>query len=47
MKEDDIVNMYFQTQSGHYEILVISFGLTIALLEFMDLKNTVLENTFT
>ena len=36
--------MAFRTTYGHYEILVVSFGLTNALLAFMDLMNRVFQN---
>ncbi|XP_028082364.1 uncharacterized protein LOC114283685 [Camellia sinensis] len=39
VKEEDILKTTFHTQYGHYEILVIPFGLTNALATFMDLMN--------
>ena len=33
--------MAFRTRYGHYEFLVMSFGLTNALAAFMDLMNRV------
>ena len=43
MHESDIPKMAFQTQYGHYELLVMSFGLTNAPAAFMDLMNRVFE----
>ena len=43
MRESDISKMAFQTQYRHYEFLVMSFGLTKALVAFMDLMNRVFE----
>ena len=36
--------MTFQTRYGHYEFLVMSFGLTNAPTTFMDLMNMVFRN---
>ena len=36
--------MAFWTRYGHYEFLVMSFGLTNALAAFMDLMNSVSQN---
>lgn len=33
----------FRTRYGHYEFLVMSFGLTNALIAFMDLMNRVFK----
>ncbi|KAI3715043.1 hypothetical protein L6452_22009 [Arctium lappa] len=41
VKEDDIPKTVFQTHYGHYEFLVMSFGLTNAPAMFMDLMNRV------
>ncbi|WMV57916.1 hypothetical protein MTR67_051301 [Solanum verrucosum] len=41
VKEDDITKMTFRTRYGHYEFLVMSFGLTNAPTEFIDLMNRV------
>ena len=43
MLESDIQNMALRTQYGHYEFLVMSFGLTNASAAFMDLMNKVFE----
>ncbi|WMV09522.1 hypothetical protein MTR67_002907 [Solanum verrucosum] len=37
VKKDDILKTTFRNQYGHYEFLVMSFGLTNALAAFMDL----------
>ena len=37
IREVDIPKTAFQTRYGHYEFLVMSFGLTNALVAFMDL----------
>ena len=39
MRGEDISKMAFQTKYGHYEFLVMSFGLTSSLAAFMDLMN--------
>ena len=39
VRESDIPKIAFQTRYGHYEFLVISFGLTNAPIAFMDLMN--------
>ena len=36
--------MAFRTRYGHYEFLVMSFGLTNAPTTFMDLMNRVFQN---
>ena len=41
IKELDVLKMAFRTRYGHYEFLVMSFGLTNALAAFMDLMNRV------
>ena len=41
IRESDIPKMAFRTRYGHYEFLVMSFGLTNAPVAFMDLMNRV------
>ncbi|KAD4385781.1 hypothetical protein E3N88_25950 [Mikania micrantha] len=41
VKEEDVPKTAFRTRYGHYEFLVISFGLTNAPAGFMDLMNHV------
>ena len=41
MREPDIEKTAFRTRYGHYEFLVMSFGLTNAPTTFMDLINRV------
>ncbi|KAI3686448.1 hypothetical protein L1987_80124 [Smallanthus sonchifolius] len=41
IKEEDIPKTTFRTRYGHYEFLVMPFGLTIAPAVFMDLMNRV------
>src|SRR5262249_23865823 len=41
IKEEDIPKTAFRTRYGHYEFLVMSFGLTNAAAVFMDLMNRV------
>ena len=41
VKEVDVPKTAFRTCYGHYEFLVIPFGLTNALAVFMDLMNRV------
>ncbi|GKE03874.1 putative mitochondrial protein [Tanacetum coccineum] len=43
MKEDDICKTTFRTHEGHYEFLVIHFGLTNAPSTFQSLMNTVFK----
>ena len=43
VRESDIPKIAFQTRYGHYEFLVMSFGLTNAPAAFMDLMNRVFE----
>ena len=38
---EDLPKMAFRSRYGHYEFLVISFGLTNASATFMDLMNRV------
>ena len=44
IKEDDISKTAFRTRYGHYEFLVMSFGLTNAPAAFMDLMNRVFRD---
>ncbi|CAH9086342.1 unnamed protein product [Cuscuta europaea] len=46
-KEDDIPKSAFRTRYGHFEFLVMSFGLTNALTAFMDLMNRVFHKYLT
>ena len=41
IRASDIPKMAFQTRYGHYEFLVMSFGLTNAPAKFMELMNQV------
>ena len=41
IREADVSKMAFRTRYGHYEFLVMSFGLTNAPATFMDLMNRV------
>ena len=41
IREADVSKMAFHTRYGHYEFLVMSFGLTNAPAAFMDLMNRV------
>ena len=41
VKEEDISKMAFRTRYGHYEFLVMPFGVTNAPAIFMDLMNRV------
>ncbi|XP_070049924.1 uncharacterized protein [Nicotiana tomentosiformis] len=43
MREQDVPKTAFRTRYGHYEFLVMPFGLTIAPAAFMDLMNRVLK----
>ena len=43
IKEEDIPKTAFRTRYGHYEFLVIPFGLTNALAFFVDLINRVFK----
>jgi len=38
---EDILKITFKTSYGHYEVLVMPFGVTNALAIFMDLMNQV------
>ncbi|XP_060972510.1 uncharacterized protein LOC133038394 [Cannabis sativa] len=44
IREEDIPKTAFRTRYGHYEFLVMSFGLTNAPAAFMDLMNRVFKN---
>jgi hypothetical protein len=44
VKEEDIPKIAFKTRYGHYEFLVMSFGLTNALAIFMDTMNRVFHD---
>ncbi|XP_070015805.1 uncharacterized protein [Nicotiana sylvestris] len=44
IREEDISKTAFRTRYGHYEFLVISFGLTNAPAAFMDLMNRVFKS---
>ena len=41
VKDADLLKTTFRTRYGHYEFLVIPFGLTNALTTFMDFMNRV------
>jgi len=43
IKEADILKAAFKTRYGHYEVLVLLFGLTNAQALFMDLMNQVFQ----
>ena len=44
MKVEDIPKTAFRTRYGHYEFLVMSFGLTNATAAFMELMNRVFHD---
>ena len=44
VRGEDIPMPIFRSKYGHYEFLVISFGLTNASASFMDLMNRVFRN---
>ena len=44
VKEEDIPKTTFRTRYGHYEFLVMSFGLTNAPAVFMDTMNRVFHD---
>ena len=41
VREEDLEKTVFQTGYGHYKFMVMSFGLTSALVAFIDLMNRV------
>ena len=43
IKEEDIYKTTFRTRYGHYEFVVVPFGLTNAPTTFMCLRNSVLR----
>ena len=43
MGECDILKMAFRTRYGHFEFVVMSFGLTNSPAAFMDLMNRVFK----
>ena len=43
VRDSDILKIAFKTPYGHYEFVVMSFGITNALVDFMDLMNRVFE----
>jgi hypothetical protein len=44
VKEEDIPKTAFRTRYGHYEFLVMSFGLTNSPAVFMDTINRVFHD---
>ena len=44
VKEDDIQKTAFRMRYGHYEFLVTPFGMTTALVVFMDLIKGVFKD---
>ena len=44
MSDEDIQKSQFRTRYGHYEFLIMSFGITNALVSFMDFMNRVFQN---
>jgi hypothetical protein len=45
MREEDIEKTVFRTHEGHYEYLVMSFGLTNAPSTFQSLMNNVFRDS--
>ena len=43
IKENDIPKTTFRTRYGHYEFLVMPFGLSNALAAFMDMMNRIFK----
>ena len=46
IRESDVSKMDFWTRYRHYEVLVMSFRLTNALVAFMDIMNRVFKDYF-
>ena len=46
IEADDIPKIAFQTRFGHYEFLLMPFGLTSALATFMALMDSVLGHIY-
>ena len=44
IKEEDIPKITFRTKYGHYEFLLMSFGLTNTPVAFMDIMNRVFKD---
>ena len=44
MRKEDIPKIAFKTRWGLYEFLVVPFGVSNALVQFMNLMNDVLTN---
>ena len=44
MRGQDIPKTAFRTRYGHYEFLVMSFGLTNSTIAYMDLMNSVFQS---
>jgi hypothetical protein len=44
VKEEDIPKTAFRTRYGHYQFLVMSFGLTNVLAVFVDMMNKVFHD---
>jgi hypothetical protein len=44
IKEEDINKTNFRNKYGHYEFIVVSFGLSNAPTVFMRLMNAILKN---
>ena len=44
IKDVDVHKTVFRTRYGHYEFLVMAFGLTNAPVDFMDLMNRVFRS---
>ena len=46
VKKEDIQNTTFRTYYGHYEFLVMPFGVTNALVVFMNMMNQIFSSFF-